>query len=532
MSQTLNLLLVEDSDDDAELLLNLLNRGGYHMNTTRVSDAAGMKAALARGDCKLIICDYSLPQFSGLAALELARASEQDIPFIIVSGHIGEEEAVAAMRNGAHDYVMKHNLSRLLPAIKRELGDAASRAARRLAEQRLREQELRLSAIISNIPGVIFQMLLSPDGRHAFSYVSEGSEALLGLSPDSLIANAQLFFDLVDAEDLPGLKACLAKTDTPASASRWEGRIRHRLSGERLWINLRFSPTFADNSGLRGEGLMTSITEIKLAEEEIRASRSRLAELSSHLERVKEHERARVAREIHDDIGGNLTAIKIDLMWLAGRPESATPTLTAKIRQIDALVDETIHTTTRIARDLRPGVLDLGLTAAIEWLAREFSNRMSIPCRLNAPREDPEIDPDTATAMFSIFRETLTNITKHAAASRVDVDLYTRQDNIVLRVSDNGRGITVADRGKAGSFYAARRQRCCAHRTPAIAGGDLEYIFACRCAVAGVRQAVPVETGHPCGLRTEFNAPDDCAARRGDRDLNPVCCRCQIQRRC
>lgn len=456
MSQTLNLLLVEDSDDDAELLLTLLNRGGYQMNTTRVSDAAGMKAALARGNCELIICDYTLPQFSGLAALELARASEQDIPFIIVSGHIGEEEAVAAMRNGAHDYVMKHNLSRLLPAIKRELGDAASRAARRLAEHRLREQELRLSAIISNIPGVIFQMLQTPDERHAFSYVSEGSETLLGLPPDSLIGDAQLFFDLVDAEDLPGLKACLTKTGAPATPSRWEGRIRHRISGERLWIDLRFSPTFADNSadksGLRGEGLMTSITEIKLAEAEVRESRSRLAELSSHLERAKEHERARVAREIHDDIGGNLTAIKIDLMWLAGRPETANPGLTAKIRQIDALVDETIHTTTRIARDLRPGVLDLGLTAAIEWLAREFSNRMNIPCRLNVPREDPEIDPDTATAMFSIFRETLTNITKHAAASRVDVDLYTRQDNVVLRVSDNGRGITIADRGKTGSF--------------------------------------------------------------------------------
>lgn len=452
MSRALNLLLVEDSDDDAELLLVLLRRGGYEVTVTCVSDATGMKAALARGGCDLVIADYSLPKFSGLAALELLRASGLDIPFIIVSGHIGEDDAVAAMRNGAHDYVMKHNLSRLLPAIERELGDAASREARRTAEQRLREQELRLSAIMSNIPGVIFQMLQSPDGQCRFSYVSEGSEGLLGLSPDHLMSNAQLLFGLIDQDDLRELKACISRAGATMTTAHWEGRIRPGGSGSIQWINLRFSPTFSDSGTVRGEGLMTSISEIKRAEQEIRESRSRLAELSSHLERAKEQERARVSREIHDDIGGNLTAIKIDLMWLAGRPESANPAIADKIRQIDALVDETIQTTSRIARDLRPGVLDLGLTAAIEWLAREFSNRMNIPCRLNLPREDPEIDPDTATAMFSIFRETLTNITKHAAATRVEVELRSQNDIVVLRVSDNGRGISAADLGKTGSF--------------------------------------------------------------------------------
>lgn len=452
MNRALNLLLVEDSDDDAELVLVLLRRGGYAVAVTRVSDATGMKTALTRDGCDLVIADYSLPKFSGLAALKLLCNSGLDIPFIIVSGHIGEDEAVAAMRSGAHDYVMKHNLSRLLPAIERELGDAANRKARRSAEQRLREQERRLSGIMSNIPGVIFQMLQTPDGQCRFSYVSEGSEDILGLSPAHLMSNAQILFALLDQDDLRELKACISRAGATMTAAHWEGRIRHGGSGGIQWISLRFSPTFSDSGTVRGEGLMTSISEIKRAEQEIRESRSRLAELSSHLERAKEQERARVAREIHDDIGGNLTAIKIDLMWLAGRPESANPVIAGKIRQIDALVDETIHTTSRIARDLRPGVLDLGLTAAIEWLAREFSNRMNIPCRLNVPGEDPEIDPDTATAMFSIFREALTNVTKHAAASRVEVELRAQNDILIMRVSDNGRGISTADLGKTGSF--------------------------------------------------------------------------------
>lgn len=470
MPQTLRLLLVEDSQDDADLLLLMLKRGGYEVIHTRASEPAEMQSALDSGPWDLVIADYSLPQFSGIAALDLVKAKGLDMPFIIVSGHIGEDDAVAAMRRGAHDYVMKHNLSRLLPAIDRELRDAADRAARRSAEQRLREQEVRLSAILSNIPGVIFQLQRDATGRLSFSYVSEGSEELLGLSPSLLISNADHLLRLIAPEDLPAFHDCIAGAGTAAPAVPWEGRIQLGDGGWR-WISLRFSPTLVEGAQVRGEGVITSIHEIKLAEQELRESRTRLSELTSHLERVKEHERARIAREIHDDLGGNLTAIKIDLMWLAGRLESRETektesekgggdsqgdekqqSMTAKIRQIDGLVDETIRTTSRIARDLRPGVLDLGLGAAIEWLAREFENRMSIPCRIAMTPSDPEINADIAAAVFSIFREALTNISKHAAAHAVDVEIQVTPLKILLRISDDGRGIVPADLHKPGSF--------------------------------------------------------------------------------
>lgn len=475
MSQALRLLLVEDSQDDADLLLLMLKRGGYEVTHTRVSDPAEMQSALDNGPWDLVIADYSLPQFSGIAALELVKTRGLDMPFIIVSGHIGEDDAVAAMRRGAHDYVMKHNLSRLLPAIDRELRDAADRAARRSVEQRLREQEVRLSAILSNIPGVIFQLQLDAAGKLSFSYVSEGSEELLGLPPSLLISDAGHLLQLIAAEDLPAFHECIAGAGTAEPGVPWEGRIQLAGGGWR-WISMRFSPTLVEGRQVRGEGVITSIHEIKLAEQEIRESRTRLSELTSHLERVKEHERARIAREIHDDLGGNLTAIKIDLMWLAARLESRETekpesekkaaekragdkqgggkqqSMTAKIRQIDGLVDETIRTTSRIARDLRPGVLDLGLGAAIEWLAREFENRMNIPCRIAMTPSDPEINTDIAAAVFSIFREALTNISKHAAASAVDVEIQVTPDQILLRISDDGLGIVSADLRKPGSF--------------------------------------------------------------------------------
>ncbi|MCE2998349.1 MAG: response regulator [Betaproteobacteria bacterium] len=450
MAQGLRLLLVEDSQDDAELLLLMLKRGGYDVTHARVGTAAEMQSALDAGNWDLVIADHSLPQFSGIAALNLMKSRGLDTPFIIVSGHIGEDDAVAAMRRGAHDYVMKHNLSRLLPAIDRELREAAIRTARGAAEKRLREQEVRLSAILSNTPGVIFQLQLDRSGRLGFSYVSEGSEELLGLPPSLLIRDAEVLLQRIAEEDRAAFVQCLASAASNTSGATWEGRVCHSVDSWR-WISLRLSSTPAEDGHVRGEGVITSIHEIKLAEQELRHSRRRLSELTSHLERVKEQERARIAREIHDDLGGNLTAIKIDLMWLSSRLGNQDG-ISGKISQIDALIDETIRTTSRIARDLRPGVLDLGLGAAVEWLAREFENRMSIPCRVTVTPDDPEVPADIAAALFSICREALTNISKHAAAGRVVIDIGARRDVVVLKISDNGRGIAAADFAKPGSF--------------------------------------------------------------------------------
>jgi PAS domain S-box-containing protein len=142
--RTLNLLLVEDSEDDAELMLIELRRGGYQPTYLRVENSEDMWAALKGRDWDLIISDYVMPQFSGPAALKLLHESGCDVPIIIVSGHIGEDIAVAAMKSGANDYVMKDRLARLVPAVERELREAEVRRARRAADEALRESEERL----------------------------------------------------------------------------------------------------------------------------------------------------------------------------------------------------------------------------------------------------------------------------------------------------------------------------------------------------------------------------------------------------
>ena len=138
MPKPLRMLIVEDSESDAELLLRTLRQAGYEPVHERVESAQALRAALNRQDWDLIISDYSLPGFNGLEALKMAREQERDTPFIIVSGSIGEDIAVAAMKTGAHDYIMKDNMARLIPAIERELKDAEVRRERWRAEERSR----------------------------------------------------------------------------------------------------------------------------------------------------------------------------------------------------------------------------------------------------------------------------------------------------------------------------------------------------------------------------------------------------------
>ncbi|HSQ05216.1 MAG TPA: sensor histidine kinase, partial [Burkholderiales bacterium] len=158
------------------------------------------------------------------------------------------------------------------------------------------------------------------------------------------------------------------------------------------------------------------------------------------------------AREIHDDLGGTLTAMKIDLMSLANHLPKRSKALLAKVESVDRLVDSAIDWSARIAADLRPAALDCGIVAAIQWQTREFEERTGIHCEVKAGQDDIALDSGTSIAMFRIYQEALTNIAKHAQASCVKVELAEGHNAVVLRVTDDGCGITESSRSKPSSF--------------------------------------------------------------------------------
>ena len=314
----LQILHLEDSELDHELTLTHLARGQLRATVRRIDSEAEFLGALSERTWDAIISDYNLPGFSGLVALDLLKASGRDVPFILVSGEIGEDTAVEAMRNGASDYLLKNNLARLVPALLHAVEATETRRA----------------------------------------------------------------------------------------------RVR--------------------------------------ADRELDASKQRLRELAQHLQTSIEQERAAIAREIHDDVGGSLTALKFDLAWIARHSDSES--VRARVGSALETVTLAIDSSKRIMHNLRPAILEQGLVAALQWLASRFEKRTGVECVIRLPAGAPDLPAGVPLVAYRTAQEALTNITKHAQATRVQLDLSLAGGVLSLEVSDNGRGFSIDDLTKARSF--------------------------------------------------------------------------------
>ena len=450
-AQKLRVLLVESSNADAQHTLNKLSQAGYLLEHRRVDSAKGMKAALGKDEFDVVLCSYDPPGFGGLAALELLHNSGVDIPFLFLSHDQRDETIIYTMQHGADDYIFKGSLNRLSPAIEHNLREARIRREHRAVQLALQENQTRLHAFIADLPGMAYQMLLQDNGAISFPYVSEGCQALLGITPQDLTHVVMLFEALLHPEDFASYQQSLQASARNLSFWNWEGRILTMPDNDVKWINVRCSPRKTPQ-GIQWEGIIFNITQSKLAEIEIRHSKAQLRELSSHIQDVREQERIAIAREIHDDMGSTLTAIKLDIAWLGGRLAN-NPVLTEKAKSIETLVDKCTVAAGNISRSLRPSVLDtFGIIAAIEMETDEFEKRTRISCILDSRDEGPAIPPDISIALFRILQEALANIIKHASAAEVTVNIHNRKEGVVLSVQDNGRGLTETDRAKPRSF--------------------------------------------------------------------------------
>ncbi|HYE36751.1 PAS domain S-box protein [Methylocaldum sp.] len=318
-------------------------------------------------------------------------------------------------------------------------------------ELMLRESEAKLKGIARNVPGIVFQLQQSPDGTLTFTYVSEGAVAVSGTPPEQLLYDAAAFTSLIFSDDLASFRETMAHSADTSAAWNWEGRIRPPAADyEEKWINVRATPRSVDR-GTVWEGVILNVTDSKRREQEIRESRELLQHLVAHRENLREEEKKRIAREIHDELGQILTAMKMDISLIRMSFCQNNPELTEKIQTLRTLVDRTVEVVRNISTDLRPSTLDLGIASALEWLVKEFATRTGIPCVL-IKMADISLDEQLSIAIFRIAQESLTNVAKHANAGRVSVLLACEDDRIRVEIQDDGCGFDVTAKHKHKSF--------------------------------------------------------------------------------
>ncbi|MBM4350476.1 MAG: PAS domain S-box protein [Deltaproteobacteria bacterium] len=226
-----------------------------------------------------------------------------------------------------------------------------------------------------------------------------------------------------------------------------ERKLYETSKSGKVWLRIHITPLYNQVREITGYLLQVEdVTERKRAEQYLKESNKRMRALSMRLQTIREEERTMIAREVHDELGQTLTALKIDLALLSNRCPAKHEPIMQKIGSMSRLIDEIIQSVRRICYQLRPGVLDdLGLVAAIELETNQFEKRTGIACKFLSNAEDLTLDRERSTAVFRILQETLTNTIRHANASRVRVGLKKRDGQLVMKVEDDGKGITHND---------------------------------------------------------------------------------------
>ncbi len=306
---------------------------------------------------------------------------------------------------------------------------------RRKVEEALSRQEKNFRSLAENSPDLIMRF----DRQFRFVYVNPAFERNVAILADSIIGKTgrELGIMRVLCEAWEK-EICLAFSSGRAALIE----TSYPISGPSVFEARLVPEVAADGSIPSVLVISRDITERKNNESELRSSREELRQLSRHLEKVREEERTRIAREIHDELGQVLATLSMEtaLVECELPPEGE---LSRKVSSMKGLIDSTIRTVQRVSAELRPIMLDdLGLAAAIQWHCGEFQKRTGIRCDIRIGLKGDGPDRERSTALFRILQETLTNVLRHAEATRVSVRLSENAEGFTLQVSDNGRGIT------------------------------------------------------------------------------------------
>jgi len=437
----LRVLIVEDVEDDAVLIVRQLRKGGFDPSFERVETAAAMRAAVAREKWDLVIADYTLPQFNAPAALRVVQELGIDWPFIIVSGSIGEEIAVSAMKAGAHDYMLKENLTRLAPAVERELREAEIRRERREALAQVAESEQRLGAILSQVAVGIVQTtlegLLRSVNQRFCEMVGRSREEIVGLRAH----------DLTHPDDLEATTALFDRLGRGERDILIEKRYM-RPDGSYVWVNSTVS-VVCDREGQPSYAVavVQDVTDRKRVEEELReAVRARDEFLS-----IASHELKTPITPLELQLTSVLGLVR-ERRHVEVPAEKLESKLEMAVRQIDRLtalinnmLDVTRITSGRLTLARRR--VDLRECArAVVARSRETLKRSH--CQLAIVADEPVVGFWDPIGVETVLSNLLSNAVKFGAGKPIEITIERKGGAGRIVVRDQGIGIAAEEQSR------------------------------------------------------------------------------------
>ena len=443
----LRILVIDDRMADADVWRRDADRVAGKLGSSvvvRVVDhAVAVQQAVLEGSWACVLCHQSPARMSLSAVLAMTQVLEPMPAVILYPGATSSDQRrlwvatafAACARSDAVDdrgqvepgsAAPRTAATLFAPAILFSHGDAEAMTA-------LRDSEERFRTLTEIAPVGIF--LTDEDQR--CMYVNERWSEITGVTQDE--ARGLDWRACVQTQGAT-LEATALFAADPTLPLSFENPI-DRPGQPTTWVIGQMRPNRDSHGAIIGHlGVITDITDRKSAELALQESGQRLRDLSAHMTSAEERQRALIAREIHDDIGSSLTGMKIDLL----RVKQLTPDLPEvqeKLAAFTRLLDSTSAVSTRIAKALRPSILDDGIVPAIDWQLREFSKRMDIDTEFTEPEREPVLTPDQSIALFRVLQEALNNVAKHAHAKHVDVVLFARGGELTLEIRDDGRGL-------------------------------------------------------------------------------------------
>jgi len=454
----LRTLIVEDRADDAELMVKELQRGGFEPHWRRVETEQQFLAALEEHRPEVVLCDHSLPGFGTKRAIELLRRSANPVPLIIVSGAIGEEAAVDAMRHGAADYVLKDRLTRVGEAVRNALARHHADERRMRAEAALRDAEARYRTLVEQTPAIVYTWGVSGDPpTFTELYVSPRVTEVLGLEPAEWLADGNLWTDRLHPEDRDRVLAETTQCIEAGTAIVMEYRMMSK-DDRVVWIHDEAIVTGRDDAGkvTRYQGVMLDITPRKTAEDQQRRSEEQVRLLDRQRRRllarivtIQEEERRRIAADVHDDMIQELVAVSLRIDALHRR----RPDLDRDegYLAIEAGLRRAINRVRHLVFELHPQTLDIeGLVTTLRIHLRQLTEEdegLEYELRNRLQREPSSRSRAT---LFRIAREAIANARRHGHAEHVSVSLDPSDDGFLVTVEDDGAGFDADREAEAG----------------------------------------------------------------------------------